>query len=545
MFSFNLSLSFIVVLLSLLISYVFVALNNNSDMKMGKNGLLFVSNAAKAHNYCLKASQFVQKVLYIKINENSLNTLPVLSSQISNIYTRTSSYSKLDVRLIIKPVDRVKNIRTYYPIDLLLYDNELSSEIEKLKKSAESLKTDYQIQSIEQDGELETFNEEPVKQYEYVALGGTFDRLHNGHKILLSQAVLRSTKHVTVGVTDVNMIQYKRFITAKKLFELIEPTETRIKAVLDFLTDINPDLEYNVLPIHDLYGPTKDDPKFQLIVVSEETQRGAQKINEKRQENGLPLLDTYVIGLAQDSSPQRSHEEEEKVSSSNQRMRLLGTMLRPPVENKNIPAWPYVIGLAGGIASGKSNIAEKLRLKGAAIVNCDLIAHDLYKPGLPLNQTVADAFGRDIITDSGEVDRRKLGQIVFSDKDQLEKLNQLVWPAVIEEAQRRVRALGQEGYRVVVIEAAVMVRAKWYTQCHQLWAVIIPPEEAIKRLQERNGLTEEEARQRIESQPSNQEQVSLANIVFSPYWSYEYTQMQIDRAWQHLQELLDSRKCNC
>ncbi|XP_061716278.1 bifunctional coenzyme A synthase isoform X2 [Cydia pomonella] len=539
MFSFNLSLSFIVVLLSLLLSYIFVALNNNSDIKMGKNGLLFVSNAAKAHNYCLKASQFVQKVLYIKINENSLNTLPLLSSQISNIYTRTSSYSKLDVRLIIKPVDTVKNIRTYHPIDLLLYDNELSSEIEKLKKSVESLKTDYRIQSIEQDGKLETLNQEPVKQYEYVALGGTFDRLHNGHKILLSQAVLRATKHVTVGVTDVNMIQ------SKKLFELIEPTETRIKAVLDFLTDINPDLEYNVLPIHDLYGPTKDDPKFQLIVVSEETQRGAQKINEKRKENGLPLLDTYVIGLAQDSSPQRSQEEEEKVSSSNQRMRLLGTMLRPPVENNNIPAWPYVIGLAGGIASGKSNIAEKLRLKGAAIVNCDTIAHDLYKPGLPLNQTVAEAFGSEIITDSGEVDRRKLGQIVFSDKEELEKLNRLVWPAVIEEAQRRVQALGQEGYRVVVMEAAVMVRAKWYNQCHQLWAVIIPPEEAIKRLQERNGLTEEEARQRIESQPSNREQVSLANIVFSPYWSYEYTQMQIDRAWQHLQELLDSRTCNC
>ncbi|XP_047991628.1 bifunctional coenzyme A synthase isoform X2 [Leguminivora glycinivorella] len=506
---------------------------------MGKNGLLFVSNAAKAHNYCLKASKFVQKVLYIKINENSINTLPVLSSQISHIYSRTSSYSKLDVRLIIKPVDAVRNFRTYHPIDLVLYDNELSSEIDKLKKSVESLKTDYRIQSIEQDGELETLNQEPVKQYEYVALGGTFDRLHNGHKILLSQAVLRSTKHVTVGVTDVNMIQ------SKKLYELIEPTETRIKAVLDFLTDINPDLEYNVQPIHDLYGPTKDDPKFQMIVVSEETQRGAQKINEKRKENGLPLLDTYVIGLAQDSSPQRSHEEEEKVSSSNQRMRLLGTMLRPPVENDNIPAWPYVIGLAGGIASGKSNIAEKLRSKGAAIVNCDTIAHDLYKPGLPLNQTVADAFGSDIITDSGEVDRRKLGQIVFSDKNQLEKLNQLVWPAVIEEAQRRIQTLGQEGHRVVVMEAAVMVRAKWYNQCHQLWVVIIPPEEAIKRLQERNGLSEEEARQRIDSQPSNQEQVSLANIVFSPYWSYEYTQMQIDRAWQHLQELLDSRKCNC
>ncbi|XP_073955843.1 bifunctional Phosphopantetheine adenylyltransferase - Dephospho-CoA kinase [Choristoneura fumiferana] len=498
---------------------------------MANNGLLFVSNAAKAHNYCLKASKFVQKVLYIKINENSPNTFPIISSQISNIYSRTSN---LDVRLIIRPDEPVKKIKTNHPIDLVLYDNELASDIDRLKQSVESVKSGYQLQSIEQDISLENIPQEPVKKYGYVALGGTFDRLHNGHKILLTQAALRSSKHVTVGVTDVNMIK------SKKLWELIEPVEKRIKAVKDFLTDINPDLEYIVLPIQDLYGPTKDDPRFEMIVVSEETRRGADKINEKRQQSGLPLLDTYVIGLAADN--RQTNEEEEKVSSSNHRMRLLGTVLRPPVENPNIPAWPYIIGLAGGIASGKSNIAEKLRAKGAAIVNCDFIAHDLYKPGLPLNHTLAETFGKNIIQENGEVDRKTLGQIVFSDKNKLQQLNDLLWPAVIEEAQRRAQALGREGYRVVVMEAAVMVRAKWYTQCHQLWSVIIPPEEAIKRLQQRNGLTEEEARQRIESQPSNLEQIELANIVFSPYWSYEFTQIQIDRAWQHLEELLDRRK---
>ncbi|KAL0838706.1 hypothetical protein ABMA28_016772 [Loxostege sticticalis] len=529
---------FLVLVLSLTLYYLF-NMNIAEDKTMAKNGLLFVSNAAKAHSACQKASKYVQKKLYINLRKNTQFTLPTVSQEIEKLYTKaTSECLNLDVRLIVKPSEAVNTIKTNTPIDILMYDSALTNEVKDLEKSVVNLNTDYKLQSIEfADIKQADINpkDEPVKTYEYVALGGTFDRLHNGHKILLSQAVLRSTKHVTVGITDVNMIQ------SKKLWELIEPVEQRMKAVLDFLTDINPDLEYNVFPLQDLYGPTKDDPKFQMIVVSEETFRGAVKINEKRKENGLNPMDTYVITMAEDSHPQRSHEEEQKVSSSNQRMRLLGTILRPPVPNPNIPDWPYVIGLAGGIASGKSSIAEKLKKKGAGLVNCDIIAHELYKPGLPLNSTLVEAFGKHIINDKGEVDRKILGQIVFSDKDQLEKLNSIMWPAVLAEAQRQTHALGAAGHRVVVMEAAVMVRAKWYRSCHQLWSVIIPPEEAVKRLQKRNNLTEEEARQRIAAQPSNAEQIAAANIVFSPYWSYEYTQAQVDRAWDQLQEYLKSR----
>ncbi|CAK1580417.1 unnamed protein product [Parnassius mnemosyne] len=498
---------------------------------MPNNGLLFVANAAKAHSLFTKVNQFVKNVLYIKINNSCGNLLPILNKQIVNVYNN-AILQNTDVRLMLKPIQPAEIIKTNHMIDLIFYESDLAKQVEDLKQSVNNIETGCKVQVVDSQKDEETIEAEKVKTYEYVAVGGTFDRLHNGHKILLSQAALRSTKHLTVGVTDVNMIQ------SKVLWELIEPVEKRIKGILDFLTDINPDLEYNVEPIQDLYGPTKSDPRYELIIVSEETKRGAIKINEEREKNGLRPLDVYVIGLAADVTPQRSAEEESKISSSNQRMRLLGTVLREPVPNPNIPRRPYVIGLAGGIASGKSNIAEKLKSKGAAIVNCDIIAHELYKPGLPLNQTLSEVFGGHIITDNGEVDRRKLGQIVFSDKDQLEKLNQIVWPAVIEEAQRRIKALGEEGYKVVVMEAAVMVRAKWYKYCHQLWSVIIPPNEAVKRLQERNNLSEDEARKRVEVQPSNLEQVAAANIVFSPYWSYEYTQSQIDKAWDHLQQYL-------
>ncbi|CAH0715414.1 unnamed protein product, partial [Brenthis ino] len=501
-------------------------------VSMANNGILFVSNAAKAHKLCSKVSKFVKDVLYIKFNGGPDSTRSVISKEIVDIYNKCGN---LDVRLMLKPINSVNKINTSKTIQLVMYDKELTQDISYLKQSLENVVSECPMQCIDNESPISVVTSEDVKTYEYVALGGTFDRLHNGHKILLSQAALRSTNHVTVGVTDVNMIQ------SKILWELIEPVEQRINNVLQFLRDINADLEYNVLPIQDMYGPTKDDPRFQLLIVSEETSRATKKINDKRKENGLQLLDFHTIDLAENLN-QQSIEEERKISSSNQRMRLLGTLLREPKPNPHIPDWPYVIGLAGGIASGKSNITEKLKLKGAGIVNCDIIAHELYKPGLPLNRTIAEEFGHGVITEGGEVDRKKLGTIVFGDKNQLKKLNQIVWPAVIEEAQRQVKAFGEQGYRVVVMEAAVMVRAKWYTSCHELWTVIIPPKEAIKRLQERNNLTEEEARQRIEAQPTNQEQVALANIVFSPFWSYEYTQRQIDRAWDQLQRYLDTRK---
>ncbi|XP_041979056.1 bifunctional coenzyme A synthase isoform X2 [Aricia agestis] len=534
-------ISVIALFVSVVISYFFIShcghsvhsvLDCSKAVTMANNGILLISNAAKAHKFCSKVSNHVKKILYISYNEGTDCALKVLNKQNVDIYSKTTDYSNLDVRLILKPRGSFNKIKTNHPIDLILYDTDAFKKGDNLANLIENGNKDIeQVPIAHLDSHNpDISNEEPVKTFEYVALGGTFDRLHNGHKILLSQAVLRATKHVTVGVTDVNMIK------SKILWELIEPVERRIANVLEFLTDINPDLEYHVLPIQDLYGPTKDDPRYQLIVVSEETQRGAVKINEKRKENGLNPLETYTISLAADQK--RSPIEEDKVSSSNQRIRLLGTLLREPKPNPDIPKWPYVIGIAGGIASGKSSITEKLKKKGATVINCDLLAHELYKPGLPLNRTISATFGADVITERGEVDRQRLGQIVFGDKAQLERLNSITWPAIAEEVVARVRRAGEGGARVVVLEAAVMVRAGWHRLCHQLWAVIVPPEEAIKRIQQRNNLTEEQARQRVEAQPANSEHVAEAHVVFSPYWSYEFTQDQVDRAWEQLADIL-------
>lgn len=97
----------------------------------------------------------------------------------------------------------------------------------------------------------------------------------------------------------------------------------------DFVQDVDPSLKYGIIPITDLYGPTKEDPNFELLIVSEETKKGGDLINEKRTENNLKKLDVYTVKLIKDLYC-KNHEES-KISSSNERMRMLGTRLKKPV----------------------------------------------------------------------------------------------------------------------------------------------------------------------------------------------------------------------
>ncbi|CAI9591580.1 unnamed protein product, partial [Staurois parvus] len=126
-------------------------------------------------------------------------------------------------------------------------------------------------------------------------------------------------------------------------------------------------------------------------VVSEETRKGGLSVNRRRLENGLEELDVHEIKLVTD--PQHSKNEEEKISSSSLRNRLLGTLLKPPAVNPSIPSRPYIIGLTGGSGSGKSSIAKRLETLGAALIDCDTLGHESYRPGGPAYQLVIDEFG--------------------------------------------------------------------------------------------------------------------------------------------------------
>jgi len=141
------------------------------------------------------------------------------------------------------------------------------------------------------------------KIFNHVAVGGTFDHLHAGHKILLTMTAWITGKRLVCGVTDDIMLRNKKFK------EQLESIDTRITRVQQFLETIRRDLNYEVVPIYDAYGPTITDAEIQAIVVSRETSSGANSINEERVKKGFQPLHISIIEVISSSNPSLSNDE--------------------------------------------------------------------------------------------------------------------------------------------------------------------------------------------------------------------------------------------
>lgn len=212
-----------------------------------------------------------------------------------------------------------------------------------------------------------------------------------------------------------------------------------------------------------------------MIVVSSETLKGGEKVNEVRIANGLKPLQIHCIDVVELETNEEAKET--KISSSNQRLDLLGTRLREPQPNNNIPDYPYIIGLVGGIAAGKSVISTYFEQLGATVLNCDKMAHEVYEPGTKCYQTLIDHFGDGIVNADGTINRKALGAIVFADKNKLNELNQIVWPELLDRVKAVIESIRQKNEKsVVIIEAAVLLQANWDKEMHEVWSLFVPPE---------------------------------------------------------------------
>ncbi|NXG53367.1 COASY synthase, partial [Psilopogon haemacephalus] len=229
----------------------------------------------------------------------------------------------------------------------------------------------------------------------------------------------------------------------KVLAELIEPYELRAGRLREFLQDVQPSLRYDIVPLADPYGPSVTDPDLQCLVVSEETRRGGEAVNKRRLQNGLPELALYEILLMKD--PDHGQNEEEKISSSSLRQRLLGTLLRPPRQDPALPARPYVIGLTGGTGSGKSSIARLLGHLGAFVIDADKLGHAAYSPGGPAYEQVVATFGAEILNQDGTINRRVLGAKVFGNQEKLKSLTDIVWPEIAKMVKEQIREAAAQG----------------------------------------------------------------------------------------------------
>lgn len=479
-----------------------------------------------------------------------------VQSFVTDMYMHSSSHcQEIDIRVLLAHISNKTGFvppayKLHKPLDVLVADTDWFAEkwatdYTSLLPALQQSFSDTSVrdktlvvqswpdsQQSESDGvHLKSELAQPtLTTYDHVVVGGTFDRFHNGHRLLLSQCCLICDKELLVGITDKDMNN------KKVLKELIQPLELREASVRDFVMDIKPGLSLDPVPIVDVYGPTVVRPKLDCLVVSKETARGASAVNAGREEKGFKSMEVVVIDLVEDVC--HAPEEEEKVSSSSQRRRLLGQLLHPLVNKPHLASKPYRIGVTGGIASGKSNVCFELQALGARTISCDRLGHRAYEKGTRGHAAIVKEFGPLLIAENGEIDRQKLGNIVFSDKAKLEKLNSLVWPEILRLAEQEIQEFASEGVEVVVLEAAVLLEAGWDQAVHEVWTTFVPRDEAVSRICQRNQLSKEEAAKRVDAQLTNQERIARANVVICPQWEYEYTRKQIQTAWDLLQQRL-------
>jgi dephospho-CoA kinase len=190
---------------------------------------------------------------------------------------------------------------------------------------------------------------------------------------------------------------------------------------------------------------------------------------------------------------------------------------------------PFVIGVTGNIACGKSTVVAELESLGATAIDGDRVYHSLIEPGAPLWATLIERYGDDIVTDDRTIDRKKLGQIVFADPAALADLDRLTHPTVIEAIERQ---LAEMGHGIAVVEAIKLVESGLDSICDQLWVVTCEPEQQIERLMARNGLSSDEARQRVEAQPDLADKLRRADVIIDNSGSLDKTRFQVRQAWR-------------
>ena len=142
----------------------------------------------------------------------------------------------------------------------------------------------------------------------------------------------------------------------------------------------------------------------------------------------------------------------------------------------------FVIGLTGGIGTGKTHVSKLLQEHGATVINADLVGHEAYLPHTETWREVVAAFGEDILDEDEQIDRRKLGAIVFSDPAHLQRLNSIVHPRIYAMIRDRIEELTADGVQVVVVEAALLIEAKWTPLADEVWVVTAPQEQVLSRL---------------------------------------------------------------
>lgn len=187
----------------------------------------------------------------------------------------------------------------------------------------------------------------------------------------------------------------------------------------------------------------------------------------------------------------------------------------------------FIIGLTGGIGSGKSTIASWFREWHIPVIDGDKLAREAVNPGSPVLSILADAFGKEILSEEGTLKRRQLGQIVFQDKAKLSRLNQIMHPAIWHLVESRLKACKDAGEKLAVLDMPLLIEAGWQSRVDSVWVVYVSTEVQISRVMKRDSLKRSQIMAIMQNQIPVEEKLSHADVIINNEGSEENTRRQV------------------
>ena len=191
-----------------------------------------------------------------------------------------------------------------------------------------------------------------------------------------------------------------------------------------------------------------------------------------------------------------------------------------------------IIGLTGGIGSGKTSVAAKLRALGARVFDADEAAKNAVLPGTEGFFKVVESFGPQIVDADGKLNRMALAEIVFNDKAALKRLEEIIHSYVWQETDKFLKACQQSVERAAILDIPLLIECGWHQKVDEVWLVVLPVEKQIMRTMKRSGMTAEAVQARIAAQMPLDQKKKYATLVIDNSGAWEETEKQVITAWE-------------
>lgn len=198
-----------------------------------------------------------------------------------------------------------------------------------------------------------------------------------------------------------------------------------------------------------------------------------------------------------------------------------------------------IIGLTGGIGSGKSTVADFLAEMGAVLLNADEIGHEALLAGTDICSRLTGIFGEGVCNIDGSINRKKLGKIVFRSEDDLCRLNEIVHPWIREELKERIETYRREGNELLVLEAALLIEAGWTDLVDEVWVTVATETEVLRRLRLREAMPPEEAHRRIDCQLPVEDRIKHADVIIDTNCTFGELKEKVVELWKKLLQRID------